>query len=209
MSLKWVSLPSTPIVTLGNFNTPKRKCSVTPLCLPAVSSAMVSSTTNMVLPRLNPLHPPGVKRRTVALETVAAHHHNQQRVSIMQQKEYFRYHQGWRRPFYGSLIEKEEYRKDIRQLLKKQMNEKLCERRETLASQSKELEALREADRTAVLQDIEQERARAGYLRRYRDENKRLMETKWQENRLTRSLETLKEREILQYDPINWSGTLK
>ncbi|KAM5148550.1 uncharacterized protein ACMZJ9_012135 [Mantella aurantiaca] len=207
MSLKGVTLPSTPIVTWGNFSTPKRRCSITPLCLPAVP---VSHTTSMVFaPRLNPLHPPGVKRRTVSLETVPAHHHNHQRVLNMQQKEYGRFHQGWRRPFYGTATEKEEYRQEIRQLLKKQMSDKWTMERESMAGQGKELEALKEADRLAIFQDLEQERAKALFLRRYRDENKRLMESRWQENRLTRSLETLKERELLQYNPINWSGTLK
>ncbi|XP_069822918.1 uncharacterized protein [Dendropsophus ebraccatus] len=208
MSLRGVSLPSTPVVTLGNFNVPKRRCQITPLCLPAVSTAPLSQSC-MFPQRLNPLHPPGVRRRTVSLETVAVHHHNQQRVINMQQKEYSRFHQGWRRPFYGSATEKEDYRREIRQLLKKQMSEKWSMSREVLASQSKELEALKEADRFAVLQDLEQERKKALFLRRYRDENKKLMESKWQENRLTRSMETLKERELLQYNPINWSGTLK
>ncbi|KAG8435987.1 hypothetical protein GDO86_007180 [Hymenochirus boettgeri] len=127
----------------------------------------------------------------------------------MQQREYNRYHQGWRRPFYGTVTEKEEYRKEIRQLLKKQMSDKWALQRETLMSQSKELDTLIQLDRTAIVQDLEQHRTHALFLKRYRDENKRLMETKWQENRLTRSLETLKERELLQYNPINWSGTLK
>ncbi|XP_040263403.1 uncharacterized protein LOC120978985 [Bufo bufo] len=208
MSLRGVSLPSTPVVTLGNFNTPKRRCSITPLCLPALSTAAPSQTC-MFPQRLNPLHPPDVRRRIVSLETVAAHHHNQQRVINMQQKEYSRFHQGWRRPFYGTAAEKEDYRREIRQLLKKQMSEKWTTSREALAGQSKELEALKEADRFAVIQDLEQERAKSLFLRRYRDENKQLMESKWQENRLTRSMEMLKERELLQYNPINWSGTLK
>ncbi|XP_077132477.1 uncharacterized protein LOC143787532 [Ranitomeya variabilis] len=208
MSLRGVSLPSTPVVTLSNFSSPKRRCPITPLCLPAVPTAIISQSCTFPQ-RLNPLHPPGVRRRMVSLETVATHHHNQQRVINMQQKEYSRFHQGWRRPFYGNTIEKEEYRREIRQLLKKQMSDKWSTARETLLSQSKELEALKEADRSAILQDLEQERAKALFLRRYRDENKRLMENKWQENRLTRSMETLKERELLQYNPINWSGTLK
>ncbi|XP_018114614.1 uncharacterized protein LOC108714693 [Xenopus laevis] len=215
MSLKGVSLPSTPIVSLQNFSSAKRRCPITPFCLPAVSTAEAPPTASMrcvssqFLPRLNPLHPPGVKRRTVSLETVAAHHHNQQRSLTMQQREYSRYHQGWRRPFYGTATEKEEYRKDIRQLLKKQMSEKWALQREMLSSQSKELETLMEVDRTALMQDIEQQRTQASFLTKYRDENKRLMETKWQENRLTRSQETLRERELLHFNPINWSGTLK
>ncbi|KAM8929964.1 uncharacterized protein RCH25_005900 [Pelodytes ibericus] len=210
MSLRGVSLPSTPIVvTSSNFNIPKRRCPVTPLCLPALPNGIISYSTSMCVPRLNPLHPPGVKRRTVSLETVGVHQHNQQRVTNMQQKEYYRYHQGWRRPFYGSVTEKEEYRREIRHLLKKQMNEKWALQREMLSSQSKELEVLKENDRTAIIQDLEQEKARALFLRPYRDENKKLMETKWQENRLIRSLESLRDREMLQHNPINWSGTLK
>ncbi|XP_077307199.1 uncharacterized protein LOC143927119 [Lithobates pipiens] len=111
MSLKGVSLPSTPIVTWGDYFTPRRKCSITPLCLPPVP---VSHTTSMVFPpRVNPLHPPGVKRRTVSLETVPTHQHNHQRVICMQQREYSRFHTGWRRPFYGTALEKEEYRQVI------------------------------------------------------------------------------------------------
>ncbi|XP_068107605.1 uncharacterized protein [Hyperolius riggenbachi] len=210
MSLKGVSLPSTPIVTWANYSTPiRRRSSVTSLNLPVLPTVPVSHTTSMVLQRLNPLHPPGVKRRTVSLETVGTHQHNHQRVIVMQQKEYNRYHQGWRRPFYGNATEKEEYRREIRQLLKKQMSDKWAVERESLAGQSKELEALKEADRLAVTQDHQQEQAKSLFLRKYRDENKRLMESKWQENRLTRSLELLRERELLQYNPINWSGTLK
>ncbi|XP_071982967.1 uncharacterized protein [Engystomops pustulosus] len=208
MSRRGVSLPSTPVVTLGNYSIPKRRCPITPLCLPAVPTAVVSQSC-MFPQRLNPLHPPGVKRRTVSLETVATHHHNQQRVINMQQREYSRYHQGWRRPFYGTATEKEEYRREIRQILKKQMSEKWNMSREALAGQSQEIATLIEADRSDLHHDLEQERARALFMRRYRDENKRLMESKWHENRLTRSMETLRERELLQYNPINWSGTLK
>ncbi|KAG9483499.1 uncharacterized protein [Eleutherodactylus coqui] len=208
MSLRRVSLPSTPVVTLGNFNTPRRRCPITPLFLPAVPTGAVSHTC-MFPHRLDPLHPPGVRRRTVGLETVAAHQHNQQRAINMQQREYSRFHQGWRRPFYGTATEKEEYRKEIRQLLKTQMSEKWSSAREVLASQSEELEALKEADRLAVLEDLEQRRAKALFMRRYRDENKRLMENRWRESLLSRSMDTLRERELLQYNPINWSGTLK
>uniref|UniRef100_A0A8C5WJQ9 Uncharacterized protein n=1 Tax=Leptobrachium leishanense TaxID=445787 RepID=A0A8C5WJQ9_9ANUR len=209
MSLKGVSLPSTPITTFQDMGIPKRRYHAPPLCLPPLANVVVSHSTNMAVPRLNPLHPPGVKRRTVSLETMAVHQHNHQRVLTMQQKEYYRYHQGWRRPFYGTANEREEYRKEIRDLLKKQMSEKWAVQRERISSQSLELEAQMESDRSAVKQDTEQQRARALFLRNYRDENKKLMETRWQENRLTRSLETLKERELLQYNPINWSGTLK
>ena len=41
------------------------------------------------LHRLNPLHPPLVPKRTVCLETLAVHHHNQQRSLCMQRKEHY------------------------------------------------------------------------------------------------------------------------
>ncbi|XP_030062626.1 uncharacterized protein LOC115472476 [Microcaecilia unicolor] len=209
MSPGGISLPSTPIVIFGSFNTPKRSCTVTPLCLPTVTPALVPLSVNKFGSRVNPLHPPGVRRRTVSLETMAAHHFNQQRAIVMQQKEYYRYHQDWQRPFYGSKAEKEEYRQELRQLLKKQMSEKWAMEREMLNRQAKDAEAAREADRLALLHDLEQERTKALFLQRFRDENKKLMETKWKENRLIKSLEIIRERELLQYNPINWSGTLK
>ncbi|XP_029457042.1 uncharacterized protein LOC115091183 [Rhinatrema bivittatum] len=209
MSPGGISLTSTPIAIFGGLSTPKRRCTVTPLCLPTVTPASVPLSVNKFGSRVNPLHPPGIRRRTVSLETMAAHHFNQQRAIVMQQKEYCRYHQGWQRPFYGSVAEKEEYRQELRQLLKKQMSEKWAVQRQMLKSQAKDAETAREADRLALLHDLEQERTKAAFLQRFRDENKKLMEIKWKENRLVKSLENMRERELLKYNPINWSGTLK
>lgn len=127
----------------------------------------------------------------------------------MQQKEYCRYHQGWQRPFYGSRADKEEYRQEVRALLKRQIREKWEGQRQALASRMREVEAVREADRLVLNQDLEQNRTRARALTVFRDENKRLMEQSWKERSVSRSLEALRERELLQYNPINWSGTLK
>nr|XP_033782691.1 uncharacterized protein LOC117351473 [Geotrypetes seraphini] len=209
MSPGGISLPCTPIVIFGNFSTPKRSCTITPLCLPTVTPALVPLSFNKFGSRVNPLHPPGMRRRTVSLETKAAHHFNQQRAIVMQQKEYCRFHQDWQRPFYGSKAEKEEYRQELRQLLKKQMSEKWAAEREMLNRQAKDAEMAREADRLALLRDLGRKKTSALLLRRCRDENKKLMETKWKEKRLIKSLEIIRERELLQYNPINWSGTLK
>ncbi|MGH0187066.1 UNVERIFIED_CONTAM: hypothetical protein FKN15_023568 [Acipenser sinensis] len=120
-----------------------------------------------------------------------------------------RYHQGWQRPFYGSRADKEEYRQEVRALLKRQIREKWEGQRQALASRMREVEAVREADRLVLNQDLEQNRTRARALTVFRDENKRLMEQSWKERSVSRSLEALRERELLQYNPINWSGTLK
>ncbi|RXM91993.1 hypothetical protein EOD39_20600 [Acipenser ruthenus] len=202
-----VSLPSTPISRA--VPPPRSRYTVTPLALPVVCPAVVPLSVNQCGARVNPLHPPAERRRTVSLETLAAHHYNQQRVQVMQQKEYCRYHQGWQRPFYGSRADKEEYRQEVRALLKRQIREKWEGQRQALASRMREVEAVREADRLVLNQDLEQNRIRARALTVFRDENKRLMEQSWKERSVSRSLEALRERELLQYNPINWSGTLK
>ncbi|XP_072928892.1 uncharacterized protein [Hemitrygon akajei] len=204
-----MSLPCTPLGASGKINGAQRSFTATPLFLPKVSQASIPLSVNQHGPRINPLHPPGVKRRTVSLETFAAHHHNQQRALVMRQKEYNRYHQSWQRPFYGSLAEKEEYRHEIRQLLKWQMNQRWEAQRFALFKHAKEGEEAREAERQAVLQDLEKQSARFRFLQAFRDENKKFMEMQWKERRLAKSMDCLREREMLQYNPINWSGTLK
>uniref|UniRef100_A0A3Q0R0W5 Uncharacterized protein n=1 Tax=Amphilophus citrinellus TaxID=61819 RepID=A0A3Q0R0W5_AMPCI len=141
-----------------------------------------TSKDDVSMPRLNPLHPPFVHKRTVSLETPDVHHHNHQRALIMQRREHCRYHQVWRKPFYGTSSEREEY-------------SKICQ-------------AVKEANRGEMCsnkQRIQHSKAMAVY----RDENKRLMEQSWRDRALTRSQEALKERELLRLNPINWSGTLK
>ncbi|XP_041130617.1 uncharacterized protein LOC121329210 [Polyodon spathula] len=207
MHLPGLSLASTPISQ--TVLPPRRRYAVTPLALPVVCPAVVPLSVNQCGARVNPLHPPAERRRTVSLETLAAHHYNQQRVLVMQQKEFCRYHQGWQRPFYGSCADKEEYRQEVRALLKRQIREKWEEQRQALANRMREVEAVSEADRLALNQDLEQNRIRARALAVFRDENKRLMEQSWKERSVSRSLEALRERDLLQYNPINWSGTLK
>ncbi|XP_055504109.1 uncharacterized protein LOC129704788 [Leucoraja erinacea] len=204
-----MSLPCTPLAGSGRIGVSRRSFTGTPLYLPKVSQACIPLSVNQHGPRINPLHPPGVKRRTVSLETFAAHHHNQQRALVMRQKEYNRYHQGWQRPFYGSVAEKEEYRREIRQLLKWQMSQQWEAQRYALFKRAKEGEEAREAERQAILKDLEKQSARSRFLQAFRDENKKLMEIQWKEKRLAKSMDSLRERELLQYNPINWSGTLK
>ncbi|MGH0139753.1 UNVERIFIED_CONTAM: hypothetical protein FKN15_043174 [Acipenser sinensis] len=87
-SVAGVSLPSTPISRA--VPPPRSRYTVTPLALPVVCPAVVPLSVNQCGARVNPLHPPAERRRTVSLETLAAHHYNQQRVQVMQQKEYCR-----------------------------------------------------------------------------------------------------------------------
>uniref|UniRef100_A0A3P8TDE1 Uncharacterized protein n=1 Tax=Amphiprion percula TaxID=161767 RepID=A0A3P8TDE1_AMPPE len=174
---------------------------VTPMTFPIISDSSI--------PRLNPLHPPLVPKRTVSLETPAVHHHNHQRTLIMQRREHYRYHQVWRKPFYGTGSEREEYRKELREQLKRQIEEKCATLKLQLAGKVKEAEYLREVDRLALSSEREQRIQHSKAMTAYRDENKKLMEQSWRDRALTRSQEVLKERELLRLNPINWSGTLK
>ncbi|KAG7472236.1 hypothetical protein MATL_G00106820 [Megalops atlanticus] len=209
MRLPGVSVPSTPVSFVRTAPTQRHRYLVTPLALPVICPANVPLSVNQCGSRLDPLHPPLVRRRTVSLETPAVHHHNHQRTIVMQQKEYCRFHQAWQRPFYGSRAEKEEYRKEVRELLKRQMAEKWEGRKLQLAKKAKELECLLEAERHALCKEREQNISRAQEMRQYRDENKRLMEQSWRDRAVSRSLEALRDRELLQYNPLNWSCTLK
>lgn len=62
-----------------NFKIEQKKISTAPSPPPPKS-----------IPRLNPLHPPLVLKRTVSLETQNVHHHNHERTLILQRREHFR-----------------------------------------------------------------------------------------------------------------------
>lgn len=64
----------------------------------------------------------------------------------------------------------------MRALLKRQIREKWEGQRQALASRMREVEAVREADRLVLNQDLEQNRTRARALTVFRDENKRVRE---------------------------------
>ncbi|XP_076597945.1 uncharacterized protein LOC143327477 [Chaetodon auriga] len=211
MKLPAICAASTP-VCIPHDTPPVRqsRCLVlTPMTFPIISDSARLWTSNQSIPRLNPLHPPLVHKRTVSLETPAVHHHNHQRTLLMQRREHYRYHQVWRKPFYGTSSEREEYRKELREQLKRQMEEKRVAVKLQLTSKVKEAEYVREVDRLALSSDREQRIRHSKAMTAYRDENKRLMEQSWRDRALTRSQEALKERELLRLNPINWRGTLK
>ncbi|XP_029975569.1 trichohyalin-like [Salarias fasciatus] len=211
MKLPSISTPSTPVCFPHSTPAARQSCClvVTPMTFPNISDSARLWTSTQNIPRLNPLHPPMVHKRTVSLETPAVHHHNHQRTLIMQRREHYRYHQVWRKPFYGSSSEREEYRKELREQLKRQIEEKCTALKQQLSTRVQEAEHLQEVDRLALSSEREQRIRHSKAMSAYRDENKRLMEQSWRDRALTRSQEALKERELLRLNPINWSGTLK
>lgn len=203
------AIASTPVCI--PHSTPSARqthLAVTPMTFPIISDCVLWSSTQTI-PRLDPLHPPSVYKRTVSLETPAIHHHNHQRTLILQRREHYRFHQVWRKPFYGTNNEREEYRKELREHLKKQIEDKGVALKLQSADGAKETEFLCEVDRQALSSEREQRIQHRQAMTAYRDENKRLMEQSWRDKELTRTQEALKERELLRLNPINWSGTLK
>ncbi|XP_041654322.1 uncharacterized protein LOC121516947 [Cheilinus undulatus] len=211
--MKLPAIPLGPTQVYVPLNTPPVQQShclvVPPRTFPIISDSARLWMSTQAIPRLNPLHPPMVLKRTVSLETPAVHHHNQQRTLILQRREHYRYHQVWRKPFYGSSTEREEYRKELREHLKKQIEEKYASLKLQLSGKVKEAEYVREVDRLALSSEREQKMEHRIAMTAYRDENKRLMEQRWRDRALTRSQEAMRERELLCLNPINWSGTLK
>ncbi|KAK5894897.1 hypothetical protein CesoFtcFv8_011542 [Champsocephalus esox] len=211
MRLPAISIASTPVcIPQDTLPVRQSRClAVTQTTFPSISNSARLWASSQSIPRLNPLHPPLVHKRIVSLETPAVHHHNHQRTLIMQRREHQRYHQVWRKPFYGSSSERDEYRKELLEHLKRQMEEKCISLKLHVASKGKEAENLREVDRLALSGERELRIQHSKAMTAYRDENKRLMEQSWRDRALTRSQETLKEREMLCLNPINWNGTLK
>lgn len=160
--------------------------------------------------RINPIAPNPPKRRiNMSWETMDQHWHNDKRRIVMQQREHNRYHSAWSKAFYGSPADQEAYRRHFRQVLKQQMADQDALKRQTLQDKVKESEAAVEYDRQCRAQDMDSFVNKYNYLKKFRDDNKHYMEDQWQQRRAERQLENHVDREVLRYNPINWSGTLK
>eukprot|EP00058_Branchiostoma_floridae_P001577 XP_002587065.1 hypothetical protein BRAFLDRAFT_102983 [Branchiostoma floridae] len=123
--------------------------------------------------------------------------------------EHFRFHNSWRKPYYGTPAEKESHRKNIRLILQEQMAERMQMQRESFRDRKQESEFAVQHDRQCLTDDALNHRKRAEYLQHFRDENKKLMEWKWDQMRQQRQRQDQLDREIMKYNPINWSGSLK
>ncbi|XP_061529552.1 uncharacterized protein LOC133400943 isoform X2 [Phycodurus eques] len=171
MKLPSISIATTsPVLHLHSGGRPINSSTFPPI---SAASGQLSAS-DQAIPRLNPLCPRPVSKRTVSLETPSVHHHNRQRTLIMQRREYNRYHQVWQKPFYGTSVEKEEYRRDLREQLKKQVEEKSVPLKLRLASKAKEAEYLRQVDRLALSAQRERKQRHDKAMATYRDANKRV-----------------------------------
>ncbi|XP_033116406.1 uncharacterized protein LOC117116464 [Anneissia japonica] len=160
------------------------------------------------LPRINPLRPP-LTRRTVTLETTDAHYLNESRTNNMKRSQYYRFHSAWGKPFYGNKSEQEIYRKGIREVLKDQMSGKDQEMKQQLTDKVKESEDAVNYDKKCINEDKEAYQKKITFLMQFRDENKRLIESREEQRRLEARYRNRSEQELLRYNPINWTQTLR
>ncbi|XP_029642186.1 uncharacterized protein LOC115216764 [Octopus sinensis] len=169
----------------------------------------VPSDKIKIPPRINPLKPLTPKKRiNMHWETYDQHWQNEHRSLRMRQKEHTRYHNAWEKPFYGQPAEKEAYRKHIRDVLKAQMADRDRIQRKVFQERKSESDSAIEYDQKCWQEDLEKSREKISYLIQFRDQNKQLMEQKWRRARDQQNSEKQHERDLLRYNPINWSGTL-
>ncbi|XP_041348239.1 uncharacterized protein LOC121367870 [Gigantopelta aegis] len=161
-------------------------------------------------PRINPLAPPPPRKRiNASWETIEQHLHNDRRRIFMQAREHERYHSAWAKGFYGPPAEREAYRKHFREVLKEQMSYQDYQKKQDLKNKIHESEVAVEYDKICLQEDTEKFIKRYTYLKNFRDGNKVIMENQWRENRVLRQHENKVDREMMKYNPINWSCTLK
>lgn len=113
------------------------------------------------------------------------------------------------KPIYGSKLEQEEYRKHIRTSLKDQMSDKATVHKTFMVDRVKESETAVAYDRQCLDKDKDSLIKKSLYLHKFRDENKKLMEKREQEMRQNRDHSNKVEQELLRYNPINWSQSLR
>lgn len=158
--------------------------------------------------RLDPLHPPKAKR-TIYLETTDAHYQNELQTYLLKREQYHKFHRNWMRPFYGDKIEQEDYKKDVRESLKGQMDYKDEQHKTWMVERVKESESAFKHDSKCLTDDREAYKHSKIHLMKFRDENKKIMEEKEKQEKVTREKQFDQERELLRYNPINWSQSLR
>ncbi|XP_072026246.1 LOW QUALITY PROTEIN: uncharacterized protein [Amphiura filiformis] len=166
------------------------------------------STSGSRYMKLDPLHPPKAKR-SIFLETTDVHYQNELRTYLLKREQYHRFHRGWMRPFYGDKIEQEDYKRGIRSNLKDQMSEKEGNHKQWMVDKVQESLTAKDYDNKCRTDDKDAYKKTKTHLMKFRDENKKLMEEKEKVDKSTRLQQYEHEREILRYDPINWSKSLR
>ncbi|KAL9959672.1 hypothetical protein ACROYT_G033015 [Oculina patagonica] len=157
--------------------------------------------------RLNPLQPTTCKR-TVSHETVLGHHEIQESFLRGKREVYKRRNERYVKAMYGNPLEKEQVKQDSRAALLQQMQEKALADKQATSDKTKESEFAINYDRVCIQQDREDRINKERYLQQFRNENKRLMELRAEQQKNNTQARHQEERSLLQQSPINWSHTL-
>ena len=117
-------------------------------------------------------------------------------------------YQRYAKTFYGTPAEKEVLRKEHRVALLSQLRQNEQAQKDAKQNKVKETKTVVALDQSNQDSDSKRDGTRSQYLKQYRDQNKILMETRAANSRAQREEENRRERELLTYDPINWSKSL-
>lgn len=156
---------------------------------------------------LNPLWPRECQR-SVSLETVSRHHEIEERKMQGKREAYRRRNDMYVKAMYGGPKEKEEVKQMGRTALLEQMKEKDTANKNKMVEKIKESDFAISYDRICLQQDKEDRINKEKYLQQFRNENKRLMELRAEQQRNDQETRHLEERNLLCQSPINWSKTL-
>lgn len=153
--------------------------------------------------------PPSPYRVKSDWETVVPHFHNEKRAIEMKRLQYLKEHTGWSVYPYAGIEEKEVYNKNIRDTLKKQIDQKGRLIKDEFENNQLEVKYIMEQDQNVVNEDKRKRIEKLKFLTTFRNENKQLMQDRWMNDYLVKRNEWQQESQLLEQDPINWSKTLK
>ncbi|XP_071817952.1 uncharacterized protein [Apostichopus japonicus] len=158
-------------------------------------------------PRFDPLRP--TREKSFTLSSTDVEFENEINMLRKKREQYHQFHRNWMRPFYGSKVDQEEYRKGIRSELKNQMSEKQNNWKTFQKDKVQETVQAYSYDQECINKDRTDRKEKAIYLRKFRDENKKAIEERENLKRAKRINTAVFEQELLRYNPVNWSQTLR
>lgn len=131
----------------------------------------------------------------------------QQKISAKQRVRDLKYQQ-YTCPFSGSPEQQSERKKEHRAFLLGQISEKEQEKKMSEEERRKECFTTLHADLNFLSQNQATARTHDQYLTQFRDGNKLLIEARERQQRQQKLEQQRADRELLYFDPINWSKTL-
>lgn len=142
-------------------------------------------------------------------ETTVPHFHNEKRTVEMKRLQYLKEHTAWSVYPYAAVEERECYNKNIRETLKKQIDQRGRLIKNEFENNKLEVKYIIEQDKSILEEEKSKRVEKLKFLTTYRNENKQLMQDRWMNDYVAKRNEWQQESQLLEQDPINWSKTLK